>query len=237
MVNNFSIFTICTENYKDVIDFVIPSWLKLGSVDNIYIYTDFDLVYNDDRVIVLNKIKKTDDWLEIVGLKAVLLGDFLNIYNNEYFVFIDIDCYITKDIVHVFDNNFDIAATRMYNNGVANSGVWFCRNNLNINKFCNEWVQLQKVYKQKKIGIKKYCSSYGQISFSDILHREHKNKSYLKVLPINAKKYNYENDDADIWIKDMDKYKPYIVHYKGRRWRNKLIFDKSLIKLKEIENE
>lgn len=225
-MNNFSIYTICTENYKDAIDFLLPSWLRLKSVDKIYIYTDFDLSYDNERVVVLNKINKTDDWLKIVGLKSILLDDFLSFYNEKYFAFIDIDCYIVKDVSSIFDKDFDVAATRMNSKKVANSGVWFCKNTENTKRFANEWMNLQKEYKNKKIGVKKHNSSYSQRSFSFILHREYKNKTYLNVLPVDVNKYNYEDDDVDKWVNDIIKHNPYILHFKGRRWRDKSIINK-----------
>lgn len=225
-MNNFSIFTICTENYKDGIDFAIPSWLKLDSVDKIYIYTDFDLVYENDRVIVLNKINKTGDWLEIVGLKAVLLKDFLSFYKGINFAFIDIDCYIVKDISHVFDKDFDIAATRMFDKKSASSGVWFCRNNENINGFCKEWINEQNNFKKRKIGVKPNAQSYSQKSFSHILHKKYKENKKLKVLPLDVEIYNSNHDNIEQWLLNINKYNPNVLHFKGCRFRDKKLFEK-----------
>jgi len=225
-MNNFSIFTICTENYKEAINFSVPSWLKFNNVVKIYIYTDFDLNYDDDRVVIINKINKTKDWLEVVGLKAILLKDFLENYSDNNFVFIDIDCYMVKDISDIFNEDFDIAVTRMFDKKSANSGIWFCKNNENIIKFSNDWINIQNRNKKNKIGIVKYNSSFSQKAFSEILHKEYKNKTYLKVLPVDVNKYNYERDDVDEWINNILKYNPYILHFKGRRWRNKDIVNK-----------
>jgi hypothetical protein len=103
----------------------------------------------------------------------------------------------------------------------ANSGVWFCKNNENVKRFSNDWNNLQIKYRKNNIGVIKHHSSYSQQSFSFILHEEYKNKTYLNVLPISENIYNYEHDDVNIWINDVNKYNPKILHFKGRKWRNK----------------
>jgi hypothetical protein len=57
-MNKFTIFSICTENYKDAMEFVLSSWLRYNSIEKIYIYTDFDYNYTNNKVVILNKIKK-----------------------------------------------------------------------------------------------------------------------------------------------------------------------------------
>jgi len=221
MNNKFSIFTICTENYKDAIDFSIPSWLGLGTLDNIFIYTDFDLAYPDKRVIIINDLDKTSDWLKIVRLKAMLLRRFILTYNCPYFCFIDIDCYITGDISDMFNNDFDIAATRMMHPIYgANAGVWFCKNTPALSKFANEWIELQEQFKENGRGVMKHDQSYSQLSYSDILHRELKNKTYLTVLPIPSVIYNNEADDVNVWAEGVKNNHPKVIHFKGRRWRD-----------------
>ena len=223
-MNIFSIFTICNHSYKDAIDFSIPSWLKLQSVDKIYIYTDFEYEYNDERVIIINSIDKTDDWLKIVGLKAMILKEFITEYNPLNFVFIDIDCYITADISDVFDYDFDIAATRMHSKKSANSGVWFCKNTDAMKQFSEEWIKLQTEYRNRGKGTVKHRQSYSQLSFSEILHKQYKSKNgCLRVHPIDGQIYNSENDNINEWYKNVKKYNPKILHFKGRRWRDKKI--------------
>jgi len=230
MKNKYLIFSICTENYKDALDFTLPSWIKQDAVGKIVIYTDFDYdTIKSNKLEIINTLKKTDDWLEIVGLKAIQLKEFLETYNPRHFVFLDVDCYILKDVSEVFSQDFDIAATRMNKKKPANSGVWFVKNTDKIKRFADDWILKQDEYKKNGWGIKKHRSSYEQNSFSDILHKEHKNKTYFNVLPISEGTYNYEDDNMDRWINNVNKHKPKILHFKGRRWRDKnslLIFDK-----------
>jgi len=226
-MNKFTIFTICTENYKDAVDFFLPSWLKLDSVESIVIYTDFDLKYCDKRVEVRNKIEKGGNWLDIVGLKAVFLKDFLREFQGDYFAFIDIDCYILEEISDVFNGDFDIAVTRMFHKKrQASSGVWFCRNNDKIIQFAHEWWIIQEEYRARGNGVKVYNSSFSQNSFSDIVHREFKYydkfpNDCLKVLPLDKNIYNYERTNIRKWVDNIINHNPKILHFKGRSWRKK----------------
>lgn len=226
----FDIFTICTKNYKEAINFTIPSWLKHKSVKHIYIYTDFDYKHPDDRITVIPLIDPTTDWLKVVGYKALILQDFLENYEVDDFAFIDIDCLIHKDISDVFKSSFDIAVTRMNSKVAANSGVWFVKNSEKIKRFALEWQNLQSKYKAKKKGVVKYKSSYSQRSFSDILHKRAAKDLKLKVLPLDGKVYNNQSDSNKGWIEKLKKQKHIvkILHFKGRRFLDKGLVDKVL---------
>lgn len=225
----FSIFTICTANYKEALLLTLPSWLALDTLEGVYVYTDFSLDYPDDRVVFIQNIKRSDDWLYIVGLKAILLKDFIQRSPCMYFAFIDADCYIKSDISGVFDKDFDIAPTRMKVKGrAANSGVWFCKLSDRLMKFAKEWASLQEKYRKQGMGVVKHVSSYSQRSFSDILHRELAHHTYLFVHPLSADVYNNEDDYIDRWINRLKQHPAKIIHFKGRKWQDKAIVEKIL---------
>ena len=214
-----TIITICTENYRDAIDFVLPSWLR--HADKVVMFTDFKYSDPDSRVHVHNTIKKTDDWLEIVGLKVVILKEFLRRHDDPEFVFLDIDCYLAGDISEVFSNDFDVAATRMFDRKVANSGVWFCKRGRGLDHFAGQWFTLQKELRRKGIGVIRHVSSYSQRAFSYVLHNDHN----IKVLPLDKNVYNSENDNRKKWVQDVAHYNPKVLHFKDRTWRSKEIVD------------
>lgn len=229
-MNKFTIFTICTRNYEDVIDLTVPTWSSKDSVDRIYLYTDFNYTTEDPKVEVINILDETEDWLKIVGFKSLVLSHFIKNKITENFAFIDIDCILLKDVSEVFNHEFDVAATRMNKKKSANSGVWFCKNSEGLINFSQQWDELQKKFLKQKKGVKPYHQSYSQLSFSEILH---KNKN-IKVLPIDENVYNCEHDTVDGWLKKIDKYNPKIIHLKGRRWRDKNCMN--LLKNKKILN-
>jgi hypothetical protein len=63
------------------------------------------------------------------------------------------------------------------------------------------------------------------------LHKKNKN---IKVLSIDENIYNCEDDTVDGWLKKIDKYNPKIIHFKGRKWRDKNCMN--LLKNKKILN-
>lgn len=215
----YNIFSICTEEYKDALNLVIPYWSQHSNVDMIYIYTDFEVHVSDPKVRIVPKLEKTVKWIDAVGLKATALQYFLKSYYVSEFVFLDIDCFLVKDVSEVFSYNFDIAPTRMYGKKVANSGVWFCKRSKALERFTEEWISLQNHYRKLGIGIQSHRSPYEQISFSNIVHREHEKNQYLKVHPLDENIYNCESDDTTEWLNKVNLYKPKIIHFKGRRWR------------------
>lgn len=224
--NKFSIFTICTENYKECALKTIPSWVKQNNVERIYVYTDFNLEYDSQKVIVLPIIEKTTDWIKIVGMKCKVLKNITKMtIENEKLAFIDIDCVIKDDISEVFENKFDIAVTRFSKKNTINSGVWFVINNDNVKKLAEEWENLQNIYFERKNGVKARYSSYSQKSLSEIVHQQYDNKTYLTVLPLSSRKYNHEADNEISWAKTVKRDNPKIIHFKGCKWKNEDLFN------------
>lgn len=219
------IFTICTENYNDALEMFLPSWVRFDAVERVYVYTNYTPTYKHEKVFYLNILRIKNDWLQVVGQKAFALKDVMKRTTHEHLAYIDIDCYMHYDISEVFREDFDIAATRMNKGTSANSGVFFCRKSERIERFADQWMSLQKSKWLDGIGTVKYAQSYQQLSYSEILHRELKNKTYLDVLPIGIR-YNYENNVPQTWIENIKFYKPKILHLKGRMFRDRLHMEK-----------
>jgi len=223
-MNKFSIITICTKAYEDAAWFSVPSWVRLENVEKVYIYTDFDLKYDHEKVVVVNILNNVDDWVSAVGSKSDICMHFYDHYDHKLACFLDADCYALEDFSCVFENNFDIAATRMLKgNETANAGVFFFRINETTKRFFKEWNELGLKYKNLKKGVRAHCVAYEQYSLSEIVHKEYKNKSYLHVLPIDENIYNNEDSDYLVWLNRLRQQKPKILHFKRRTFRNKFV--------------
>jgi len=220
-MSNISIFTLCTKNYEEAANLVLPTWSRLASINNIFVYTDFNYIPPVPKITVLQTIEPCDNWLKIVGLKVKALQHLLETAACTDICYLDIDCYVLADFSEIFDIPFDIAATRMCTHKDANSGVWCCRANEAINKFANEWEQLQDTYIQKGIGLVEHRSPYEQKSFSSILHRELQTPTYLKVHPLDAAIYNSEHDNIIKWKRNVKATHPKILHFKKHTWKDK----------------
>ena len=231
----YEIFAYCSENYKDAYDFVIGSWLR-PNVTKVTMYTDFDFKPKDSRVEVIPMFKgnKSKQWIVGTGRRLDIINDFSkrNYNSNKNVLFLDIDCYITDDISHVFSKQFDIGITRLFSNeshtcSTATAGLWFARMNKNYQKFIDDWTIKANEYKRKRRGIREHHISYVQYSFTDVARLGLKTKKY-DILAIDENFYNSEHSSIPKWLQKIKKYPPLILHYKGKRFRDIPLIKKTL---------
>ena len=159
----YSIFSMCTKNYRDAYEFVIDSWLKTKA-RKIYIYTDDENWKSDNsRIKIIRLFDESDDWLVNVGRKFMVAKDVVK-FNDELLMFIDIDCYFVNDVGYIFDKyDFDFAVTRLYKMDTEiNSGLYFFHNTKHNRKFIDDWNTDQKKNYKMGLGIKPYAGSYSQ---------------------------------------------------------------------------
>lgn len=228
--NKFEIFAYCSESYRDAYDFVIKSWLSSGA-EKITIYSDYNYNSGDSRIEFINMFDKSDDWIVGTGrrLDAIRHYSDKNKGTDKNILFMDIDCLITSPIEHVWDNkDFDIGITRLFNSHqytskTATAGLWFARLTPSYYNFIDDWLSLASTYKNEKKGIEPFRISYVQYSFTDVAMSGIKNNKY-KILSMDERIYNSERSDLVEWYKDIKKYRPKILHFKGRRFRdNKIV--------------
>jgi len=224
---DYEIFAYCSENYKDAYDFVINSWLK-PNITKITIYTDFKLKPHDKRIEIIPMFEnqKSEDWIVGTGRRLDIINHFseMNYDSGKRILFLDIDCYIVKDVSHIFSKQFDIGITRLYNNeshtnNTATAGLWWARMNPQYQKFIDDWTRLARIYKNSKRGVRKHFISYVQYSFTDVARKNLNGKKY-KILPIDENFYNSEHSNNTKWLAKVRKCKPYILHFKGRKFRD-----------------
>ena len=237
----YAIIAYCSETYLDAYNFVVPSWIQNSLADKIFIYTDssnFNQI--SDKVNIIPAFSKNDTWIMGTGRRLDVIKDFT--FNNddyEYFAFLDIDCFITKDFSEVFEpfksGLFDFSVTRLFSNpdairkdgsfkqnATATAGVFFARKNHKFKIFINEWINLAETIKRiNEKANREHKVSYVQYSFTELAWGAfHEQKPY-KLHVISEKIYNSELQDIDAWKKDIEKYKPKILHFKGNRYSDK----------------
>ena len=230
----FEIFAYCSKNYYDAYKLMVPSWTKLDSVEKVTVYTDWDLKPNDDKVEIFHMFDPSDDWITGTGRRMDVIRHFSALHKNKKknILFLDIDCYITKDVNHVFELDFDIGITRLfstegYANKTATAGLWFARLTPGYYDFIDDWSALAKKYKERGKGIKKHFISYVQYSFTDVARKGLASGKY-NILPLDEKIYNSEHSDEKKWYRLITNHKPKILHFKGRRFRNKKLVDRAI---------
>lgn len=219
----YSIFSVCTKNYRDAYEFSIDSWLRTG-VKNIYIYTDdANWKSNNDRVKIIKLFDETDDWLTNIGRKVDAVRDVVR-FGDERLIFMDIDCYLVNDIGYVFDvYDFDFAVTRLHRTNIdVSSGIYFFLNTERNRKFIDAWGKEQKIVRGRGIGVKPFAGSYGQAGFSNVMRRYRDSKA-RKVIDLDVNRYNKKvgkpTQKASA-IEDIKNKKVEVLHFYARTWRS-----------------
>lgn len=242
----YAIVTYCSETYLDAYNFVIPSWIQNSSADRIFIYTDspnFNRIC--DKVKIIPLFQKDESWIIGTGRRLEAIREFtFNNIDYKYFAFMDVDCYITRDFSNIFmplkRDLFDFAITRLFSNpdsirkdgtmkpnATATAGLFFAKNNNNFKTFVEEWTRLAQVIKKTSdIANREHKVSYVQYSFTELAWAAfHEQKPY-RIHVASERIYNSERSDIEEWKNDILKYRPKILHFKGNRYRDKLLCQK-----------
>lgn len=227
----YEILAYCSKNYQDALEFVLDSWTSIPSVSKVNLYTDWDYISKNSKVEVNHFFFDVSySWIEGTGRRLDVIRDYSNLNKgkSKNVLFLDIDCYIAKDVGEIFNSDFDIAISRLgnkesYTQSTATAGLWFCKLSPGYFNFIADWFNTANDFKNKKIGLKDNKVSYVQYSFTDVARR---NTKRYRVLPIDEYIYNSEHSDLDAWYKLIRKHHPKILHFKGRRFRDNEIIKK-----------
>lgn len=223
---SYQLVSYCSENYSDAFDFVIQSWLRT-SAERIIVYTDTAAIKSPDpRVIIVPHFDPSDDWLVSVGRKIQTVCDFVYTFPKvTNFAFMDIDCYIAKDIEPIFDHKFDIAVTRLLEKtphvaNTASAAPWYGRMSPRMLQFVTDWARQAEIYKAAKKGVRKHKVSYVQYSFTDIIRRAYQTGGPYTVFPAQKNIWNCEDQNDANWLATIREFKSYVIHFKSRKFRN-----------------
>jgi UDP-N-acetylglucosamine pyrophosphorylase len=221
----YSIFTICTENYRDAYEFVIDSWLNNTKAEKIYIYTDDDKwKISNPRIELVKFLDKSTDWLKIVKTKTTVFKHFLTTYNIDNSIFVDMDCYIKEDLGHVFENKFDVAVTRLNQKRTAvSTGIILVKNREKMIPFLDEWNNQQEHLDSKRRKVKERTCSNNQKSFSDLIRKKNRDRK-MNVLDLDVDIYNRKakpNRIKDLVKQEKAGKKIKVLHFYNTSYRNK----------------
>lgn len=222
----FEIVTYCSENYKDSLDFTLPSWLTNSLASKITIYTDSNKIKSENKKIqVIPFFPKDDDWVVNVGRKTSCIVNYLQTNHEPNFAFLESDCYVLSDFSEIFLEDFDLAVTRMFSKelhtyATITSGVWFTHSSPKAIQILKDWNTISKQYYQHNIGINRNTIAYDQLSFTDLIRPLYA-KNEANIYPLEEDIYNSEHSKLENWIIKLKKTKPKILHFKGQKFRDK----------------
>ena len=190
-------------NYQECLDITKPTWKH-----EVLQYNFDGETFNQHCT---NKIKAT--------LDAVRHNKGQNL------VYLDTDVFQVKPIPESIFTH-DIIATRMVvrperpQYQEVNAGVFFMKANDKTERFCEEWLELDKIYQQDP-----NIPYPEQRAFNDLLYRHYDSDDELTVSNVSENLWNCERDDTAQWMEAVEEYKPYLIHLKGKRWANKFCMD------------
>jgi hypothetical protein len=193
----YSIFTLCTKDYRPVLDQFIDSWLTASTAEKIYIYTDIgeSQWYDNNRIVMVPILEPETNWIKNVGRKPYILKDFLT-RDCQNIAFIDTDCLFVRDVADIFDRDFDVAVTASIT-GAINGGVWFIKNTNKSPIFADMWIKQQSLLGANGVGLTPYLPAWDELSLIEITSSMMRNKDDIRVLMVDS--YNTTIFD----IKDM----------------------------------
>lgn len=180
---------MCSKNYKDAYRFVIDTWLKTD-VDKIIIYTDDkDWKSDNPRIDIVKIFEPSTDWLVNTGRKSICTQHVLDNYDYDKLIFLDIDCYVIKNISHVFDSDFDVAVVRWSKKIELSNGVFFINKNSKTKSFGDDWTKHAKKIKGQRRGITPHAGSYAQLGYDELIKSRAKKGQY-NVLKLDFNQYS-----------------------------------------------
>ena len=207
----YTIFSLCTANYKDAYDFAIDSWLEHTDA-NIVIYSD--TTWDSHKRVQIKKVfSKSTDWGTNIcrksdaSIKALSEGDNL--------AFVDMDCYLRGDLGHVFDKSFDLAATKLERKGNVSTGVYFYRSNSNSERFMKRWNGIVK--KLAGFGSRKQRPR-DQVTFSKAIEEL---SGKMKIIDVGHSKYNRKISDTTRntkQIRELVEHNPLVLHFYNKSY-------------------
>lgn len=168
----YTIVSFCAGDYfYDAFNVTVPSWFK-PNCEKVVVYTDKEFSY--PGVEIRPELPKVSNWIDAVGLKAIVLKKLLNSFEGGAVAYFDMDTYMVSDISGIFDKSFVVAASWIDEQPTASSGIFYAhvlnRVNCPFRRFVNDWVFLQDKLKAQGKGITPHHPAYDQISFTELLH-------------------------------------------------------------------
>jgi hypothetical protein len=223
------IVTYCSSNFTDCLNKSIHTWS---------IAADAILVYTDDseklgamawpKGVEIKQIhdeketgKRENCMRKIDAIEAAITKGISK--EIDFVTWLDADCFVLRDFRKLYLRiQADLLCTRMVIRHAriirtVNAGVSFWRVNESTLEFCKRW-------RARALELEPTRNLHEQDAFNELCYKCFDWNGPCLVAPVSEKKFNLERDDKkginDLMKRDIEKFKPFIVHLKGGRWEN-----------------
>jgi len=232
----FNIITYCSKNYHIKLKRTINSWYNQDSVKNIFVYTDFLITQKSNKIIYQKLFEGSEDFGENCSRKVQCILHYFNNFitkdkQNDNILFLDIDCFIVKDISNLFDKDFYVGVTvypeikEKYKTNNISSGFIAIKNNVKSLDLILKW-------KKKQDLLSKESPCRDQKSLSESITSIKKDPSY-KLLLLDSNVWNLHPSTGNIghikeWYKKIETNNPNILHFSSGAIDHQEIIDNAL---------
>jgi hypothetical protein len=205
-----------TETYVECKNLTLPSW-----GDNVMIFSDTDKF----GMKLFNE--QTTDFNENCRRKIIVIKEALKLasqWEDNDVLYLDADVLVAKPIA--YKPMHDLTVTRMIRRldreyyKEINAGVSFWKANDKTIALCDKWLELEAEY--RKDSTIPYPE---QRALNDLAFQGYDGLLDITVGNVSENLFNFERDDDKQFVNDFAKYKPTLVHLKGKKWQNKFILD------------
>lgn len=205
------IITYCSETYEECLKKTSPSW-----GENVFIYSD-------TSKFGYKMFDPVEDMDENLRRKILVIKNALTKFRDRNIVFLDVDIYLKKSPIKVFENNADLTVTRMIrrdrNYDYINSGVTFWRSSKKMIRFCDKWLEIEELYRKEN----KWRPE--QLALNNLAIKAYDEMMDITVSNVSENIYNFERNSTKEFISDFNKYKPKLIHLKNKMWKNEKIIN------------
>lgn len=200
---------ICTytgKNYRPCLDITLPTW----KAEKIVVYSDTD-------EFGIKMFEPSEDFNESCRRKIAIIQRTIQEHRGENVLYLDTDVAMTDRVDEVFEKTEDIIATRMARRERlmpvdVNAGVIFWKAKNWTNLFCERWKRLEK-----KNQAHRYPE---QNAFHQLCLQGYDQQAEWSVSNVSENIYNFERDKTKEFLKDLELYKPKLIHLKTKRWQD-----------------
>ena len=215
---SYKIISYMSRGYEPALRWVLPSWLR-PEVEEILLVTDFVPDNLPAKVRVVAQYPASEDWLVNNCRRAEMAARWLP---DGQVAFLDLDCWILRDITEVFGPPGTIAVTRFWSKeahtgGTITDGAFFANVNSAVRDFCREWDRRVKAnpYTHTQVG----AAVTNQYRFTELCREAYKTGKPAIVLTAPEQLFNAEHSIRDALLAKCRQYAPSIVHLKGGQWK------------------
>lgn len=233
------IITVCTYNYRRGLEFTLESWLKCSTIGHIFLLTD-TLTLSNPKITCLKVLPESDDWVRNVGYKPLALLRYLESFlNSPRYAFLDADVLIVDSFDEIWDRDFDVAVTRLYDSLVTrpvyapqypasvSAGALFFKRGPRATEFIERWSVLQEHYlKEGRLRECGWC--YDQLALQELCVNDVLGENKFRILDIDNTVFNSEHHLEASWITSIILKQPKMLHFKRQRWEDKALVEKVL---------